>query len=80
MLHAYVHNLKLKNATISMVFQYWVTIKVLLAEFYFHKPITAPRTISFLLFHTFCIVHRSVLTVKNLMKVKAQQSFKKFHW
>ena len=40
----------------------------------------ASRTISFLSFHTFFIVHRSVLTVKNLMKVKAQQCFKKFHW
>ena len=25
MLHAYVHNSKLKNAAIRMVFQYWVT-------------------------------------------------------
>ena len=40
----------------------------------------APRTISFLSFHTFFIVYRSILTVTNLMKVKAQQSFKKFHW
>ena len=40
----------------------------------------APRTIFFLSFHTFFIVHRSILTVKNLMKVKAQQSFKKFYW
>ena len=47
-------------------------VKVVSAEFYFH-------TISFLLFHSFFIVHRSVLTAGNLMKVKAQQSFKKFH-
>ena len=39
----------------------------------------APRTISFLLFHSFFIVHRSVLTAGNLIKVKAQRSFKKFH-
>ena len=39
----------------------------------------APRTISFLLFHSLFIVHRSVLTAGNLIKVKAQQSFKKFH-
>ena len=39
----------------------------------------APRTISFLLFHSFFIVHRSLLTAGNLIKVKAQQSFKKFH-
>ena len=26
MLHAYVHNSKLKNAAIRMVFQYWVII------------------------------------------------------
>ena len=35
----------------------------------------AHRTISFLSFHTFFIVHRSVLTAENLIKVKAQQSF-----
>ena len=29
MLHAYVHNSKLKNAAIRMVFQYWVTINLL---------------------------------------------------
>ena len=35
------------------------------------------------LFHRFIhffIVQRSVLTAENLIKVKAQQSFKKFHW
>ena len=50
-------------------------IKVVSSEFYFHKPITVHRTISFLSFHTFFIVHRSVLTAENLMKVKAQKSF-----
>ena len=39
----------------------------------------AARIISFLLFHSFFIVHRSVLTAGNLIKVKAQQSYKKFH-
>ena len=57
---------------LSLVF---MSLKVLSAEFYFHKPITAPRTISFLLFHSLFIVHRSVLTAGNLIKVKAQQSF-----
>ena len=59
---------------------YKEAVKVLSAEFYFHKPITVHlELLSFLLFHSFFIVHRSVLTVGNLIKVKAQQSFKKFH-
>ena len=37
----------------------------------------APRTISFLLFHSFFIVHRSVLTVGNLIKVKSPTKFLK---
>ena len=32
MLRAYVHNLKLKNAAIRMVFQYWVTYEAFYIE------------------------------------------------
>ena len=52
------------------------SLKVLSAEFYFHKPITVH--LELYLFYFF-IAHRSVLTVGNLIKVKAQQSFKNFH-
>ena len=55
-------------------------IKVVSSEFLFSQTnYCAHRTISFLSFHTFFIVHRSVLTAENLMEVKAQKSFKKFH-
>ena len=54
--------------------------KVVSSEFYFHKPITVHIELYlFYRFHTFFIVHRSVVTAENLMKVKAQKSFKKFH-
>ena len=36
----------------------------------------APRTISFLLFHSFFIVHRSVLTAGNLIKLKPNKVLK----
>ena len=55
-------------------------LKVVSAEFYFHKPITVHLELYlFYCFIHFFIVHRSVLTAGNLIKVKAQQSFKKFH-
>ena len=52
-------------------------IKIVSSEFYFHKLITVhiELSISFLSFHTFLIVHRSLLTTENLIKVEAQQSF-----
>ena len=54
-------------------------LKVVSSEFYFHKPITVH--IELYLFYRFIhfIVYRSVLTAENLIKVKAQQSFKKFN-
>ena len=54
--------------------------KVHSSEFYFHKPNNcAHRTIFLISFHSFFTVRRSVLTVENFIKVKAQRSFKKFH-
>ena len=53
------------------------TDKVLSAEFYFHKPITVHLELYlFYCFIHFFIVHRSVLTAENLIKVKAQQVLK----
>ena len=55
-------------------------IKVLSAELYFHKLITVHLELYlFYCFLHFFIVHRSVLTAGNLIKVKAQKSFKKVH-
>ena len=56
------------------VFTYVNRLKVVSSEFYFHKPITVHIELYLLSFHTFFIVHRSVLTAENL-KVKAQKSF-----
>ena len=56
-------------------------LKVVSSEFYFYKQITVHIELYlFYRFIHFFIVHRSVLTAENLMKVKAQKSFKKFHW
>ena len=63
------------SASDRPVFLYGTFIRILLSQ----TDNCAPRTISFLLFHSFFIVHRSVLTAGNLIKVKAQQSFKKIH-
>ena len=57
-----------------------VAFKVVSSEFYFHKPIIVHIELYlFYRFIHFIIVHMSVLTAENLIKVKAQQSFKKFH-
>ena len=51
-------------------------LKVVSSEFYFHKLITVHIELYlFYRFIRFFIVHRSVLTAENLMKVKAQKSF-----